>query len=58
MSADSKVILFPSPAPFVLELHSERFVDAMVALQQAGYKISYIKDSVNRYRIEDEEELK
>lgn len=56
MSAE--IILFPTPPPFVLELHSERFIDCMVALQQAGYKITYIKDSVNRYKIEDEQEMK
>lgn len=58
MSAESNVVPFPSPPAFVLELHSERFVDCMVALQQAGYTITYIKDSVNRYRIEDENHVR
>lgn len=53
MSAE--VLLFPTNPAFVLELQSERFVDCLVALQQAGFKVTYIKDSMNRYRIDDEE---
>lgn len=51
------VTLLPVPI-FVLELHSERMVDALLALEEAGFKVTYVKDSVNRYRIDDKEKLK
>ena len=52
MSAKS-VTLIPV-APFLLEMQSERMIDAMVALQQAGFTVTYIMGSMNRYRIDDE----
>lgn len=56
MSADSKVVPFPQQLPiFVLELHSERMIDCLHSLISFGFKVTYIKDSVNRYRIDDEE---
>jgi hypothetical protein len=50
----ANVVLLARPA-FVLELQSERMVDALKALEEAGFKVTYIKDSVNRYRIDDQE---
>jgi predicted RNA binding protein YcfA (HicA-like mRNA interferase family) len=41
-------------APFLLELHSERMVDVMLALQASGFKVTYVKGSNNRYRIDDD----
>lgn len=40
-------------APFLLELHSERMVDVMHALHDAGFKVTYMRGSLNRYRVED-----
>lgn len=54
MSADRKVVQLNARPAFVLEMQSERLIDCMVALQEAGFKITYIKDSMNRYRIDDE----
>lgn len=45
-------------APFLLELHSERMVDALLALNQAGFSVTHVKNTQNRFRIEDEQELK
>jgi hypothetical protein len=36
-------------APFLLELHSERLIDLMLALQDAGFKVTYVRGSINRY---------
>lgn len=60
MSADSKVVPFPQRPAFVLELHSERMIDCMQALFAAGFKVTYMAGTFpfDRYRIEDEEELK
>lgn len=41
-------------APFLLELHSERMVDAMLALEQAGFKVTAIRGFTNRFRIDDD----
>lgn len=51
------VVLLPVPL-FLLELHSERMVDALMALNQAGFKVTHVKDTDNRFRIDDETELK
>ena len=56
LKRDNVVTLLPVPI-FVLELHSDRMVDALLALQEAGFKVTYIKDSVNRYRIDDQENV-
>lgn len=60
MSTDSKVIPFPQRPHFVLELHSERMIDCIHALIAAGFTVTYIKNTFpnDRYRIEDEQELK
>lgn len=56
MSAERKpVTLLPVPL-FLLELHSERMVDAMLALSEAGFKVTYTKGTANRYRIDDAQE--
>jgi hypothetical protein len=52
MSAQNVVTLLPV-APFLLELHSERMIDLMLALQDAGFKVTYMRGSLNRYRVED-----
>lgn len=54
---DNVVTLLPV-APFLLELHSERMVDALLALNQAGFRVTHVKDTTSRFRIDDEEELK
>jgi hypothetical protein len=56
MSAnETNVVVLRPPASFLLELHSERMVDALLALQEAGFSVTYIRGSMNRYRIEDRE---
>lgn len=54
MSSNSNVVPFTGAPPFVLEMRSERMIDCLVALQEAGFAVTYIKDSMNRYRITDE----
>ena len=51
-SLQSKVVTLPA-APFLLELHSERMIDLMMALQDAGFKVTYMRGSLNRYRVDD-----
>jgi len=55
MSADRKVIELIQVSPFLFEMRSERMVDAFLALYEAGFEVTYIKGSMNRYRIEDRE---
>lgn len=43
-------------APFLLELHSERMIDLMLALQDAGFKVTYVRGSLNRYRVDDRDD--
>lgn len=50
----AKIVTLIPVAPFLFEMQSERMIDALVALQQAGFKVTYIKNSMNRYRIDDE----
>lgn len=40
-------------APFLLEIHTEKLVDLMLALQDAGFKVTYVRGSMNRYRVDD-----
>jgi hypothetical protein len=51
------VTLLPVP-PLVLELRSERFVDAVIALKQAGFRLDQIKGTHNRFRILDAKDKK
>lgn len=56
------VTLLPRPA-FLLELHSERMVDALLALQGAGFKVTRVaginnRATDNRYRIDDADDAK
>lgn len=53
MNQPAKVVTLLPVAPFVLELHSERMVDALLALTDAGFKVTYVKGSLHRYRIDD-----
>lgn len=53
----AEIVLLPVPI-FLLELHSERMVDAMMALNQAGFRITHVRGTENRFRIDDEQELK
>jgi hypothetical protein len=57
VSAEKKtnVVLLPVPL-FLLELHSERMVDALMALNAAGFEVKHVKDTTNRFRIEDTDE--
>lgn len=50
------VTLLPVP-PFLLELHSERMVDALHALNDAGFVVRHVKGTDNRYRIDDAQEM-
>lgn len=53
----AEVVLLPVPI-FLLELHSERMVDALLALSSAGFVVKHVKNTENRFRIEDEENTK
>lgn len=53
-SPKSNVVTLPA-VPFLLELHSERMIDLMLALQDAGFKVTYMRRSLNRYRVDDRE---
>lgn len=57
MSPANKPITLMPVAPFVLELHSERMVDALLALSEAGFTVQYVRGTANRYRIDDSQEL-
>ena len=53
MSAQNVVAL---PAvPFLIEFRSERLIDLMQALDEAGFKLTNVSGSVHRYRIDDQE---
>lgn len=54
-SPQSNIVQFPV-APFVLEIRTERFVDVMLALQDAGFKVTYVRGSLNRYRVDDQDD--
>lgn len=49
------VTLLPVPV-FLLELHSERMIDALFALQNAGFNVTNIANTPNRFRITDAKE--
>jgi hypothetical protein len=51
------VTLLPVP-PLVLELSSERFVDAVVALKQAGFVLENVQGTRNRFKVRDTKETK
>lgn len=53
MKAPAIVTLLPT-APFLLELHSERMVDALLALNEAGFKVNAVPNTLNRFRITEE----
>lgn len=53
MSADRKVVPFTGAPPFVFEMRSERMMDALLALQEAGFDVIYMMGSGNRYKITD-----
>lgn len=50
----AEVIPFPSPT-FLLELHSERMADALLALVNAGFDVKHIIGTTNRFKIIDAE---
>lgn len=56
MSADRKTVVLLPAAPFLLELHSERMVDAMLALKEAGFRVVQVTGHEHRYRIDDAQE--
>jgi hypothetical protein len=41
------------PSPFLLELHTERFVDAMLALEQADFEVVAVAGHAARYVLRD-----
>lgn len=56
------VSLLPRPA-FLLELHSERMIDALHALHDAGFTVTRVaginnRATDNRYRIDDTEAVR
>jgi predicted RNA binding protein YcfA (HicA-like mRNA interferase family) len=53
--AQKPVTLLPVSA-FLLELHSERMIDAMHALNEAGFVVMHVKGTTNRFRIDDAKE--
>ena len=55
----AEIVLLPVPL-FILELHSERMIDLFLALNAAGFTVNQvdIKGFHNRYRIDDEKELR
>lgn len=58
MSADrkpAKVTRLPAPL-FLLEVHSERMIDAMHALRDAGFTVEHVMNTNNRFRVEDARE--
>jgi len=55
MKAQNVVTLLPV-APFLLEIHTEKLVDLMLALQDAGFKVTYVRGSMNRYRVDDRDD--
>lgn len=57
MNKPAPVVLLPVPL-FLLELHSERMVDALLALNEAGFKVAHVAGTTNRFRIDDLEDLK
>lgn len=59
MSAEKKadVVLLPVPL-FLLELHSERMVDALMALNQAGFTVTHVRGTESRFRIDDQERVR
>ena len=61
MSAQKKADIALLPVPiFLLEMHSERMIDLFHALNAAGFTVNQvnIKGFDNRFRIDDEQELK
>lgn len=56
MNKPAPVVLLPVPL-FLLELHSERMIDALMALEEAGFKVSHVINTSNRYRIDDAKEI-
>lgn len=44
-------------AVLVLEFRSERLPVALLALQQAGFRVEHVINTNNQYRIEDSKEI-
>jgi hypothetical protein len=49
----TNIVLLPV-APFLLEFHSERMVDLMLAVREAGFRVEHVANTKNRFRIEDD----
>jgi hypothetical protein len=57
MSEQTASVVTRLPVPrFLMELHSERMIDAINALQGAGFVVKLVKCFENRYRIDDAQE--
>jgi hypothetical protein len=50
-----KVVPLQQVPGFLFEMHSERMVDALLALEAAGFEVTSVINT-NRYRIEDSQE--
>lgn len=53
LSSAVRSIAALGPPPFLLELRSERMIDALLALSEAGFSVSMLRGAANRYVIED-----
>jgi hypothetical protein len=53
-STQSNVVTLPV-APFLIEFRSERLIDLMQSLDDAGFKLTSIAGSQIRYVIDDEQ---
>jgi hypothetical protein len=54
MNAEEKsTVVEITPAPLLLEVHTERLLHLMGALIGEGFVIKHVRGRVNRFRIED-----
>jgi hypothetical protein len=52
-TADRKPVTLLPVSAFLLELHSERMIDVMHALKDAGFTVTAVRGRDNRYQITD-----
>lgn len=51
----NNAVHLPAP-PLLLEFRSERMIDAMHALRDAGFTVEHVMSTNNRFRVEDARE--
>ena len=56
MDSQRKPVTLLPVSAFLLELHSERMIDVMHALKDAGFRVTAVRGTDNRYRIDDMQE--